>query len=281
MALLIAYILVIPRYLNSRNLLDQQLFGLETPLSIGRELEIESLQFSHEDIKRSRWAGAWGVLIALMINELAAFLEGADLVEMFKRVHDGTAILPLTLFLGWVTGRFIYFSGTSDNKLAIPDSFTIDLLKLDKLYAIGRSGLRRAFAGLICIGIVGLMGLKTVFGLWATVPVFVIGLFTGLVVLLRPARKVRDVIREAKQEELARLKPLLCEARDNAISGDGSKQGRLTDLMTYNARIESTSEWPFDSSTLLRFGLYLLIPVGSMIGGALVERIIDLALDQG
>ena len=37
--------------------------------------------------------------------------------------------------------------------------------------------------------------------------------------------------------------------------------------MTYQGRIESTPEWRFDSSMLLRFGLYLLIPVGSMLGG--------------
>jgi hypothetical protein len=53
----------------------------------------------------------------------------------------------------------------------------------------------------------------------------------------------------------------------------------LTDLVTYKTQVESTREWSFDSSTLLRFGLYLLIPVGSMVGGALVERIVDLALD--
>jgi hypothetical protein len=29
----------------------------------------------------------------------------------------------------------------------------------------------------------------------------------------------------------------------------------------------------------LLFGLYLLIPVGSMVGGALVERIVDMVLD--
>ena len=82
-----------------------------------------------------------------------------------------------------------------------------------------------------------------------------------------------------KQEELARLEPLLRQARDDTLSGDASTQGRLTDLLAYKTQVESTREWPFNSSTLLRFGLYLLIPVASMVGGALMERVVDLVLD--
>ncbi len=87
------------------------------------------------------------------------------------------------------------------------------------------------------------------------------------------------MIRDVKREELARLEPLLRQARDDALTGNASTQGRLTDLVTYKIQVESTREWPFDSSTLIRFGLYLLIPVGSMVGGALVERIVDMVLD--
>ncbi len=96
----------------------------------------------------------------------------------------------------------------------------------------------------------------------------------------RPAQEVRSLIRGGvKREELARLKPLLRQAREDTLTSDVSTQGRLTDLLTYQDRVESTPEWPFDSSTLLRFGIYLLIPVGSMVGGALVERIVDMVLD--
>ena len=35
----------------------------------------------------------------------------------------------------------------------------------------------------------------------------------------------------------------------------------------------------FDSLTLARFGLYLLIPVASWVGSAFVERVVDTALD--
>jgi hypothetical protein len=38
-------------------------------------------------------------------------------------------------------------------------------------------------------------------------------------------------------------------------------------------------DWPFDASVLLRFVLYLLIPLGSWVAGALVERFVDTIFD--
>jgi hypothetical protein len=35
------------------------------------------------------------------------------------------------------------------------------------------------------------------------------------------------------------------------------------------------SAWPADSATFVRFSLYLLIPLGSWAGGAIVERFVD------
>jgi hypothetical protein len=49
----------------------------------------------------------------------------------------------------------------------------------------------------------------------------------------------------------------------------------LTDLLAYQERIESLRDWPMDASAFRRFGLYLLIPLGSWLGSALVERLLD------
>ena len=53
----------------------------------------------------------------------------------------------------------------------------------------------------------------------------------------------------------------------------------LDELVAWRGLIESVREWPFDSPTLLRFGLYLAIPLGSWLGGAFVERLLGAALD--
>jgi hypothetical protein len=63
------------------------------------------------------------------------------------------------------------------------------------------------------------------------------------------------------------------------IWGRAGPEKSGVDLLAYKNKIETTQEWPFDSSTLLRFSIYMLIPIGSMAGGALVERAVNLLLD--
>jgi hypothetical protein len=50
-------------------------------------------------------------------------------------------------------------------------------------------------------------------------------------------------------------------------------------IVAYRQVVDGVREWPFDASTVMRFALYLLIPLGSWSGGALVERVIDSLLE--
>ena len=203
----IAFFVMVPSYSASRDALDRQLYGLKTHSSDPQASELQTLQFPREQIRRSRLAGAAGVLMIFTLNEVAALLEGANLIEMFMRIHAGTAILPLSLLAGWVIGRAFYFSRAARRDLPLPDRSELDLLHLDNLYAIGRTGLRHALVPLFAIAIGGLILLDTEFGLWGAIPLFATGLGVGLVQSMRPARQVR------------------------ALTGDASMQGRLTDLM--------------------------------------------------
>ena len=60
---------------------------------------------------------------------------------------------------------------------------------------------------------------------------------------------------------------------------DEMPQLQPADLLAYEIRVQSISEWPFDLPTLRRFGFYLMIPLASMVGGAFVERIVDAVID--
>ena len=57
-----------------------------------------------------------------------------------------------------------------------------------------------------------------------------------------------------------------------------SIDGRLSDLIVYETRIESVSTWPVDSSGVLRFGLYVVGGLGAWVGAALMERLLSAAL---
>ena len=49
-------------------------------------------------------------------------------------------------------------------------------------------------------------------------------------------------------------------------------------LAELEQRIASGSEWPFSGSTVLRFGLYTALGLGSWLGAAFVERLLESAL---
>ena len=53
----------------------------------------------------------------------------------------------------------------------------------------------------------------------------------------------------------------------------------MDEVVAYKQTVEAVREWPFDTSTLLRFAIYLLIPLASWSGGAVVERLIDSLLE--
>ena len=75
----------------------------------------------------------------------------------------------------------------------------------------------------------------------------------------------------AKRAELDR-----CTEEVRALRDGRPGAGRsLADLLAWRAYVASVPEWPFDAPTRLRFALYLVIPLGSWLGGALVEKLVD------
>jgi hypothetical protein len=109
-----------------------------------------------------------------------------------------------------------------------------------------------------------------------------IALVGGTAALILPVRGIHLRLRQAKQAELERVHAAIRgdpgPLAGSLISGHGASLG-LSDLLAYREFIESVREWPFDTSTMLRFALYLAIPLGSWLGGAFVERLLGAALD--
>jgi hypothetical protein len=159
---------------------------------------------------------------------------------------------------------------------------SIDLLDLEPLGDFARLGLSNA---LRVVWIAALfspfaLDLENYAFLLATIAIITTGSATTVLVL--PVRGIHRRIRQAKQDELARVnRAIRGDAAALAASAiaDRGEPASLADLIAYRGLVESAREWPFDASTIKRFGLYLLIPLGSWSGGALVERMIDTLLD--
>jgi hypothetical protein len=92
--------------------------------------------------------------------------------------------------------------------------------------------------------------------------------------LVLPSLGVRRRVRATKRDELARL-----SAELRAIGAQGAAtESRLATLLTLKQHVGAAREWPFDLGTLGRFLLYAVIGVGSWLGAATVERLLDLLL---
>jgi hypothetical protein len=153
----------------------------------------------------------------------------------------------------------------------------VSLLERDALAPFVRTGLRGALLWL------GGSSLATTLLLDVNTPwivLVVLALTTGLAaaVLLLPSRGLHERLRAVKRTELARVRAEIDRARSSLFDGDAPAReasARLPALLAWEARVEGTSEWPFDTPTLLRFAFLLLVPLGSWLGGALVERLVD------
>ncbi len=156
------------------------------------------------------------------------------------------------------------------------------LLDPGSLQPFARRGLGSAFHWFIGSGIAMLLLFDAAApGLIAAVITGTLAL--GVMSLLLPSRGIHQQLREAKRAELARVRQAIERASRELFEPEDAaapdRQPPLPTLLAWEARIESVREWPFDTPTLVRFALFLLIPLGSWLGGAVVERVVDLVLD--
>jgi hypothetical protein len=155
----------------------------------------------------------------------------------------------------------------------------IDLLDRSSLVPFSRMGLRNAFVWAGGSSIASLIFLD-VERMWPVALVIAVTLFMATRALLDPVREIQRRLRAEKRAELARVRERIRSARESALERDDAEGvARLPGLLAWESRIEQVAEWPFDAPTLLRFGALVALAVGSWLGGALVERLLGIALD--
>lgn len=223
-----------------------------------------------------RWAGLVGLGVAVLTSLFAS--PGTVSYDPETWTLETAWHRVLGLLIGVGIGRLlmlIVLGSTQLSELA-REVHRIDLLDPEPLAPFTRLGLTGA---LLSIGIVAVFALflVEVEYLPLVVGLLALSILVGGVALLLPLRGVRDRIRAAKHEELHWCRARLRSARAELAAGR-SGEG-LEGLIAWEARIQAVPEWPIDASTVRRFGLYLLIPLGSWAGAALVERVIDRLLD--
>ena len=187
--------------------------------------------------------------------------------------HRGT-----TVFFMWWVGCFSYVTVAESARLSrlSDDIDTLDLLELRPYQPLIRQGLTNALLVFGMVSVLSLLGVESRYG-----PLLMGAWMTCIVLawigMMLPLRGIRKRIRAAKDQELDWCRKSLKASRDGLKSG-AAEQQPITEILAYRAMIENIRNWPFDSPTLVRFTIYLLIPLGSWLGGAFVERGLDLFL---
>jgi hypothetical protein len=155
---------------------------------------------------------------------------------------------------------------------ALPE---VDLLDLEGLAPFNRHGLVIALPSVVVLSFFGFNlidpGLLLAFGV-----VTALLIPATLLALGRLMGGVRDRIRRAKQEELEKVNGAI-RGEPGALDGSALARREATDLgglLAYRHFVASVPEVP-GSGTRGRLLLYVAIPVGSWLGGALVERMLS------
>ena len=151
----------------------------------------------------------------------------------------------------------------------LSDRVNVDLLDTRELRPFGDMAISST---LMVIGAIASLGLLWVNGQsdpWTTIPGLA-AMSAALVFLFcAPIWPIRHAIKRAKSQELDRVQSRL------ASHNGASAPEQLAPLLTYRREVSLISEWPFDTTSLARFGIYLFIVPLTWVGAALIEILVD------
>jgi hypothetical protein len=233
-------------------------------------------RFDRRTLRRVGLAGVALALVLPILVDLSPRVYGFSDLNTAALGHR--LIVPVLL---WLMARISYAWITDSRRLVAlsRERLRVDLLDLTPTSPLARYGLQNALASLGSFSILSLMLVD-----WASRPglpfviggLLLLGLALGTAGLLLPVRGARTVIQDAKRRELAWCRREIHRRRE-ALAGaaPARRNGTLDELVAYHGLVQSVHEWPFDAPTLGRFAIYLAIPVGSWLGGAMVERLVD------
>jgi hypothetical protein len=216
-------------------------------------------------------AGIGGVAAGIAVHSLvnAILPQGhSALDDRFWRFVRDVTIWTLSIRLSVVV------VGSSQRVSRLSErAARIDLLDLRGLAPLVRIGLRSALAFALAASMIAAMGGDELM-LPVTLATMAIVGAVGAFTILLPVRGVHRAIRAAKDAELLAVRGAIMSARTAAVVGGAATAEdamRLGGLLAFEARIAGVGEWPFDVGTFVRFALFLALPLGSWIAGALVE----------
>ncbi|MBV8979043.1 MAG: hypothetical protein JO261_10505 [Alphaproteobacteria bacterium] len=212
---------------------------------------------------------ACGIVLSIVIR-LAEFREGHVIPPATMAWFAAATTLLSLLFARGVTQTR---AGERVWEHLLKERLRIDLLRVDRLAVLGRAAARTSLIWFVvgavaCLFFVG--GDLT----WLTALLLLATVGMGLGTFMRAMGRIHRLIAAAKAQELEHIRSRIEEMRE-ALMHDDHAAARLHGLIAYETRIAQSPEWPFDQSTLVRVGAYVLIPVIPWFGQAIVQYLVE------
>jgi hypothetical protein len=251
-----------------------------------RSLDLDEPEFARWSAATTSAPATWlavasGVSVAVM---LAVVLFDPSIWGSRGRPGPREPLLYWTLLYNAVSayafGRMLAMEGALTRGYArIAERVRIDLLDPGPLAPLARKGQRSV---LLWILVSSSLSLFWFGGDPAVINLFVLALAlsVGVTAFALPLSRVRARIVAAKRAELCRVNRALGQERESLLAGHPAQGGRVADLVAWRGLLEGVAEWPVTLPTLLRSGLFVLIGIGSWLGGALVDRILEALLQH-
>ena len=230
----------------------------------------------------SRWVGSGGALLFVAMFLVLPFRPDVYFELDYWTLEHAVPWLAVPL-LGWLMARFAFALVADAHTVSTRarDLERLDLIDPKPLEPFVQQGLEGALLVMLMLaaGMGGIVGQDVV--LPSAVATVAAMLGVGAAALITPVVGVRQRIRAEKHAQLAAVRARIDADRAAVLAGTPELDrvsARLPGLLALEERIERVREWPFGASSLLRFAFYLLLGLGSWLGAAFVERLLDAAI---
>ena len=227
------------------------------------------------DGARARWIGG---LCFFLAPAVMASSSGTLAIFLPASWSFGTLwSLAVNGLLFWLVGRtgYLCFQQAWTFRDLAGGLADVDLLEREPFLLIGRRAMRLA---LFWVGAASLQAFLLANPSFLATMVSTLGLtfLTGATVFAIPVLGAHRTLLAARDAELSRLREGIRTERGVLLSAGAAE--RLPALLALEARVMQVPVWPFDASMRARTAFFVLLPLGSWIGGALVERLLESAL---
>jgi hypothetical protein len=193
---------------------------------------------------------------------------------------DFVLLVAAISLAGWWMGRFSYeliWSALQLTNLAkrLPK---LNLLDTESHRPFTQHGVQNALLVVIMMSIMAPVVVQPGGGIVGAAINSALMLVLATMGLILPMRGVHQRIQIQKREELAAIRSQIQDERMKLLAVTDVVDHRLVALLAMEVRIERAEEWPFGVGSLSRVAFYLLLGLGSWVGAALVERLMESAL---